>query len=168
MGGGMSTGLDNVQQLAKAVLAADAAFAGLSIFCEGDESMTADQLAAQAEAFERALLTQGVAVVILAPQLAKLSQVKVAGQALNTDLVVPVGICENEEVNRGPADPDATPARTPAGKSVRLLLEAAIAALLPQFSFPEQPAGRPEFYGGFTAYYLLAQRQHVIRSASPS
>jgi hypothetical protein len=159
----MSTNITNVQQLAKTLLQGNPKFSGIGIFLEADELATPAQLAETDRAFETALLSQGIAVVILSPQLAMLDETK--GSAISTELVVPIGICENPEVNRGEADATTTPPRSPANKSARDLLEAAIVSLIPAFHFPAQPAGRPEFAAGFCAYYLLAQRKHVIRAS---
>lgn len=160
----MSTNLSNVQLLAKTDLAAASAFTGLAILLEADETATPAELAAVDRAFEQALLSTGVAIVVMSPQLAILDQAE--RSAVSAELVVPIAFCENPEVNRGAADATATPARSPANKSVRALLEAGIIALLPHFRFPPQAAGRPEFGAGFIAYYMLAQRKHIIRAAS--
>ncbi len=157
------------QALVKDCLLANSLFAALPIFTELDPQASPDQLAAMDTAFETALATCGIALIILSPHALALGQVKSRGGAavggISLELVVPVAICENPEVNRGTADPAATPPRAPAGLLPLELLEAGISALCTKFSFPAQPFGRPEFADGFCAYYLMPQRQHTILSA---
>lgn len=159
-----SATLASVQTLAAARLAAHADFAGLEILLEADEAATAAQLDEFDARFERAINSQGVVIVVLSPELANVDKADHAG--LSTKLAVAVAICENPQVNRGVADPAANPPRSPANKSARRLIESAIATLLPEFEFPPQPAGRPTWDDGFWAYYLVAQKRHLIRAVS--
>lgn len=153
------------QAHAKAALLAHELLAGLPIFVECDEALTAEQLAAQDAAFEAALLTRGLAVIILVPYAVKLDQAERGG--LHMDLLTPVVVCENPEVNRAVADPTATPPRTPAGLLPSAAVDAAIAALLKaRFRFPAQPMGRPEFGDGYTARFILAAMRHEVRAQS--
>jgi len=156
--------LASVQALAASRLGAHADFAGVEILLEAEESATAAQLDEFDARFERALNSQGVAVVVLSPELANVDKADHSG--LSTKLAVAIAICENPQVNRGEPDAAANPRRLPANKSARRLIESAIATLLPEFEFPPQPAGRPTWDDGFWAYYLVAQRRHVIRAAS--
>lgn len=156
--------LSTVQALAKTRLQLHPDFAGLEIFLELDESATAEQLAAFDAKFDDALLTTGLAVVVLCPELATVDKADYSG--MSGKLGVAIAICENPQVNRAPADAAATPRRLPANKSARLLIESAIAVLLPEFDFPPQPAGRPTWDDGFWAYYLVAQKRHLIRAVS--
>ena len=157
--------LSTAQGLAATCLTANAAFAGVPLFLELAEGATPDELAALLKQFENALATVGVAAVILSPELASLDEVK-AG-AVHADLAVTIALVENPEVNRAAADASIVPARTPAGKSLRVLLEAAVAALLPaEFRFPHQLAGRVEWADGYWASYLVAHKRHIIRAAS--
>lgn len=155
--------LITVQALAAARLAAAAAFTGLSITLELAEDATPDQLAAAERAFETALATTGLAIVILSPELSVLDRAESA--AVSGRMAVPIAICENPEVNRGTADATADPPRSPANKSARELVEAAVAALLSEFDFPAQILGRPTWANGFWAYYLVAEKKHLIRGA---
>lgn len=158
-----SATLATVQALVKTCLTANAAFEDLPIFLELDESATPAELAQLEAEFENALATVGVAIIVLSPELATIDKCERAG--LSAELAVPIAICENPAVNRGEADATTSPARTPAGLSARLLVETAISALLPEFIFPPQPAGRPQWDNGFWAYYLVAHKRHLIRAA---
>lgn len=156
--------LTTVQALAKTCLAANTAFAGLTILLELEEGASPAELAALEKAFETALLRQGLAVIVLSPELVGLDNATAAG--LSAEMSVLVAICENPEVNRGAADPLSDPPRIPSGKSARLLLQSAVTALLPEFRFPPQVAGRPQWESGFWAYYLVAHKRHVLRASS--
>lgn len=156
--------LATVQTLARDCLLAHASFAGLDIFLELEEGADAAALAQFESQFDTAMATKGISIVILCPELATIDKADHSG--LSGSLNVAVAICEVPEVNRGAADEAANPPRSPANKSARLLVEAAAQALLPQFHFPAQPAGRPTWADGFWAYYLVAQRRHLIRALS--
>ena len=154
--------LATVQGLARDCLVAHSAFAGLDIFLELDEEADAEALAKFESEFDTAMATKGVAIVVLCPELGTIDKADHSG--LSGSLNVAVAICEVPEVNRGAADEASEPPRSPANKSCRLLVEAALQALLPSFHFPSQPAGRPTWADGFWAYYLVAQRRHLIRA----
>lgn len=155
--------LTTVQALAASRLAAHPDFGGLEILSELEEGATAAQLDEFDARFERAITAQGIVVIILCPEIAQVDTSDRSG--ISTKIAVAVAICENPQVNRGSPDAAAEPRRLPANKSVRRLVESAIASLLPEFDFPPQPAGRPTWEDGFWAYYLVAQRRHLIRAA---
>lgn len=155
--------LATVQAHARTCLTANTAFAGVDILLENDEAATPDELAATDAAFERALLTKGVAVIVLAPFPTLLDQERKGGVSL--DLIMPVVVCENPQVNRAAADATATPPRTPLNKRPRYLLEAAIGALCAAgYRFPAQPFGQPRYEEGFVSHYLMPQIRHLIRA----
>lgn len=158
-----------IQELAKTCLLANSNFTSIDFFLELDQTATPDTLAAFDTAFETALLTKGLAVIILSPHAMLLDQVKARGSStvggVSLQLVVPVAICENPEVNRGTADATATPPRAPLNRAPLMLLEQAIKALCIKFTMPSQPFGRPELGDGFWCYTLLPQRQHLIGTA---
>lgn len=162
--------LDEGQSIARDCLAANATFTGIDIFVELDADATLAELKDYDRRFETALLTTGLAVIVMLPHALKLGESRAVGGktagGILLDIVYPIALCENEEVNRGTADATATPPRTPAGVLPLTLQRAAIAALLGKFTFPAQPLARPEFGDGFMLYPLYAQRSDLI-VASP-
>lgn len=160
--------LADVQQLAQTCLAANATFAALDGFLELDPLATAADLAVVEDRFKRALQTRGLAYVIAYPGVDGVRQLEAgkygSGRA-ELDLVVSIAICENEEINRGPADPAATPPIVPTGLNPSALLELAARYLLREFRLAEKPIGRPEFEDGFWAHTLIVTRRHAISRA---
>jgi hypothetical protein len=138
-------------------LAANTAFAGLAILIEEDPEGTAETDAAYDKAFEDALATQGVAIVVLSPFTARLDQAKRGAVSLR--VMLPIALVENKQVNRA-----AGGAQRPA---LGLTLSA-MKALLPAYEFADRPFGRPEMANGLLAYYLVAETVHVVRADSSS
>ena len=157
----MSQTLADLQNLVKTQLAANSFFTGVTILLEYDPAASPDTLAAQEQAFENALATKGVVLIVLSPFSRKLDESKDSG--LSLAVTVPVVICENPEINHAPADPDATPPFAPFGQPSLLIIEKVISALLNGFKFPEEPFARPDIgKDGLLQYYLMPERRHRI------
>ena len=143
-------------------LAANDFLAPLTILQEFAPLLTAAELAQNDARFEFAIATQGVALVILSPIGRSRDTVKRSGLAMN--VTVPIAICENPEVNRGPADPTANPARRPFGHVALRIQREVITALLPYYNFPATAGfDRPTIgVDGLLHYYLLPERTVIL------
>ena len=162
-----------IQALARDCLTANiddqpSPFAALPLFVELDKSATAVQLANVEREFQLALDTRGIAVVIGRPMATKATEASQgrfgAGRATLL-LHVPVYICENEQINRGDANPAATPPIDPCHADVDALIEQGLAALLAEFRLADTPIPKAPFEEGFWANAFVVTRQHTIAAS---
>ncbi|WP_438482730.1 hypothetical protein [Oleiharenicola lentus] len=145
---------DTIQSDAKAALANSPLFAGLEVMLELDPAATPEEWQAADGVFEKAILRQGIVVIIKTPRAQRLDQVKGAGLSLR--LLSAVCICEAPNINRAAFNSEH-PETVPANRVVARMIEQAIEYLLGAgFEFPDQPIGQPDpDVDGLDLHYLV-------------